>query len=182
MDTAKNDFDALTYRIGDERMSELCLEFIATCSRRLFNPSYMKPEPELEPKLELEELPSRILEQSSIVYEPQESILDKLRIRNFYWPYMRAKNFLRECYTGRLSELPKRLNYDQTLEILATRAKMTVDQLIHTNPIDYAHRFLYRDYHSCFAKKNNQQYLTDKILRDFLLKGHYGELQTYLKN
>jgi len=180
MDTAKNEFDALTYRIGDQRMSELCLEFITRCSRRLFNPSYMIPEPESH------ELPSEILYESSIIEDPhedpQEPIIKKLKIRNFFWPYMRAKNFLRELYQGRLHELPKRLNYNKAIEILATRAEMTVDQLIHTNPIDYAHRYLYRDFHSSFAKKKHHRFLTTKILRDFLLKQHYQELEACLKN
>ena len=185
MDIAKKDFDELSITLGHQRMMELCLEYITISFSSRFNPLYAREIPEEIP----EELPSSISNESSIMEEPivpleetavalEQPVMhlpskEILKTRELHWPFMRAKNFVRELYTGNLSNMPKRLNYKKALEILADAGQMSVEQLIQMNPVDYAHKYLYRYSTSCFTNDENRKYLVNKILHKYLLKDSY---------
>jgi hypothetical protein len=53
-----------------------------------------------------------------------------------YWPAMRVKNFIRQMNKTNCTK-PPRMNHMEGLEYMASRAKMTVEELLKTTPPSY---------------------------------------------
>ena len=104
------------------------------------------------------------------------SLIHNKQLLTFHWPFMRAKNFIKEIYNYDGGITPKKVNYNESLNILAKHASLSLNELIQMNPIDYAHKYLYND--SSFIADGHHNYVTTKILRDYLLKDNYLELSS----
>jgi len=63
-----------------------------------------------------------------------------------FWPFARCKNFVKHLVTSNYIARPpqKRLTHASLLQLLASYARITVPELLQTNPIVYGTKYLQR--------------------------------------
>ena len=85
--------------------------------------------------------------------------------RHELWPSPRPVNFVKALVKGDHVEINGRLTHGKAIEILSSRAQMTPEQFLSTNPITYTKIFMPHQYNAAILLGQSIQRLEDTIKR-----------------
>lgn len=85
--------------------------------------------------------------------------------RNELWPSPRPVNFVKALVKGDHVHIEGRITHGKAIEILSSRAQMTPEQFLDTNPITYTKIFMPHQYNAAMLLGQSIQRLEDTIRR-----------------